>query len=289
MIVLEKAQITVNHQLTGQQLVNRISLVSTLTEAVAEELGAGWLFDDANIARPGYKSLDLDTSFTNADFKHEIPKIGLLTLKAVTAKKFRCYRVEDGKRKSKRLMVAFVVEFGGKPFELIEHMIHVGRGEGVCTIHPGEAQQGVIAEVEAPRAQGAKRIEILKKPEDNAVRYNIPKKPKDNVVRYKSPHKSFMAELFTTEGQEGYFWGCVATVGPQKIKMPVTKEMGPFASEGEALEQAALSVYSKALHLHDTTKEGSESQVNAGKIARWAQKYISAEKREQMTITETAE
>lgn len=135
MITFEKAKIAGNVQRCGVVMTNDVRLVSELTAGIATALDARWLlFDGKMVVRSGFKSTDLDSVFVGATFTHEIAKIGKLELNGCEVSKFKVFRTGDGKKKPKKLMVAFSVRYTGAPFDLVEHLIKVGKGEGLCSV-----------------------------------------------------------------------------------------------------------------------------------------------------------
>lgn len=255
MITLEKAKIVTNHQVTGQQLKNKFTVVSILSEAVAEELDAAWLFDPSNNAREGYKALDLEAVMNGAVFTHKIEKIGTLTLPAVTVSRFRAFRINEGKKKSKKLMLSMVVEHGGAPFELIEHLIKVGRGEGLCTVKAPEVAQMSI--VTNPQDKDVKRV--------NVVKADGP------VAKYKSNNKSFSAQIFVSDCDGGFCFGYVANVGPSKLVVPVSPENAVCDTENGAISLAAFAINTAAKNLGSKAK--GEQKREATALAEWAEKF----------------
>ena len=139
MIKLTTARLVRNVQKPGQVLTNSLIYTALLTHQIARDLGAGWLvFEKGGAVRSGFDSVALDAEFNDATITHSRDKISTLTLSGVRVSKFTAHRLGDGKKKPKKLMLSFHVEHVGNPFELQEHMIKLGKGDGDLTIDAPE-------------------------------------------------------------------------------------------------------------------------------------------------------
>lgn len=218
------AQITRNTMVLGQTITNKMEIVGMFTATVAEKLGAEYLlFDKERTVRAGFKGVELDALFTSAAVKHGIEKISMLELASCEVSKFKAMRLGDGKKKPKRIMVKFEVKYAGAPFVLVEHLLKVGRGEGVCRI---------VALTQDTIPGMGKKVEIAKK--GDQIKFG------DATAVYPHGGKDVKAALYVIDGANGYSYTAEAVCGPARLKKGAA--VGPVPSEAEALANAAEMV-----------------------------------------------
>lgn len=149
-IVFERAKITaVEHKIHSGSVSSRVKVVAIATAKIARAIGARWLLDKDALVKAGFTSVELDYVLKNVRAKHSIDKLANLEMISELVTKFKVFRKGDDSKKSKRLMVSFQVHHSGSPFELLEHLMKVGEGEGVCTLIPMQAEM-----FEAPAKSG---------------------------------------------------------------------------------------------------------------------------------------
>lgn len=252
MITFEKARIVGNVQLTGLTLTNKLRLATYIDQKIARMLGVEWmLFDSKGIIRNGAHDIGLDNDYNGARFTHEIPKLGKLQLEAVQATKFQVKRLGDGKKKPKKLMLVFQVIYTGAHFELQEHLIKMGKGDGTVTIEaPEQLQLG--------NAEGGTRVEMSGKPEE------LP--PAEMMYE----QKGFTALITVTAVADGFEVTRRAASPTKKLKQgPPAK----FASEREAIEEGALDV--KRWAEKNAAAEGrGKKRADWNALANWAAELI---------------
>lgn len=263
MITFEKARLAGNVQRPGMQLSNNLRVVTELTAKVAVALDARWLlFDKESVIRSGFTKTDLDSVFVGATFTHEIAKIGKLELVGCEVSKFVVFRTGDGKKKPKRLMVAFTVKYSGGCFDLIEHLARAGKGEGVSSV--SAPQQEKLFGNDKPAEDGpAKGF-----PTPNEHGFFEKVKP---VKRYKSNDKKWHAELYLVETEKGWEQAAGANTNTGSFSHPLRVTDEPFASEAEALAYAANCVVQ---YVRDRCEVGSAaSKREARKMRDWAVEF----------------
>lgn len=278
-IVLETGKIIGNTQITGQQFTNKLRVVSQLTPQVAELMGVRYtLFQKDGVIRFGAKAVELEVEYENAWFIHEIDKVARLELPGVSVGKFKAFRVGDGKKKPKKMMISFQVIHVGNPFPLTEHLMKVMRGVGRATIKPTEEQQtGMFsAEVVPDEKLAAEQAAKGWPTPDGNGHYNA--KP---IAKYKSNDKKWTASLFTLELATGWTMAFSCTWGTGKQEIPLVESSEPFSSETEAISWAANLIIQE---MRDKCEKGSAvSKREARKMRDWAAKYVQAQ-----TVMETA-
>lgn len=169
-IVFEKARIAaVEHKIHAGAVTSRLKVVAIATAKIARALGARWLLDKDALVKQGFTSVELDYALKNVRAKHAIDQVHAVELVSDLVTKFKVFRKGDDNKKSKRLMVSFQVHHTGSPFEMLEHLMKVGEGEGVCTLvplqrelfagndKPAAAKKSKQANGEVDRAASAKR------------------------------------------------------------------------------------------------------------------------------------
>lgn len=224
MITLEKAKIVGDVQVPDLVLKNKVRIVAQLTEKSADALGVKWLlFDSKGVIRQGAQAIELDHVYDGAVVSHEIAKVGRLKLAAVQASKFKVFRVGDGKKKPKRLMLAFTILHCGSPFELVEHMIKCGKGEGSVTIEAPEQMK-----LDGGAAEGVE-ISVA----DMAAFTEQP------IKRQYSAKRGWSANITVTAMGGGFGVTRRAQSPTKKLSQGVP---GIYSSEQEALEWGALEV-----------------------------------------------
>ncbi len=252
MITLTKAKLVKNEQLPGQVLSNRLKFVTMLTQSVAKELGAGWLvFEKGGAVRGGFDIVELDATFPEATVIHEVGKMSRLKLQGVTASHFRAYRLGDGKKKPKKLMLSFRVEHAGPPFELMDHMLKIGKGEGECTI-------------EAPKQQTLPTLGPGFTDPDKDGRF-----PGTEPAASKKIGKTAIGHLYAVEAVGGWYWGASGQAAKQIHQNPLRMANGPMESEQAALQAGAADL-TEFLEKHASKVRGAEKEA-ATKLAEWAQ------------------
>lgn len=222
MITFEKARIVGNAQITGLQLTNKLRVVTIVDEKIAKMLGVQWmLFDSKGIIRPGAHDFGLDNDYNGAVFTHEIPRLGKLQLEAVQATKFQVKRLGDGKKKPKKLMLVFQVIYSGAHLELQEHLIKMGKGDGIVTIvAPEQLQLG--------NQEGGTLVDMSPAPAGA-----------DPIKKDYSSKRGWSANITVTAVADGFEVTRRANSPSKKLKQgPPAK----FGSEQEALEEGALDI-----------------------------------------------
>jgi hypothetical protein len=143
-IVLQRAAITsITHKRAKKSSVATIDVTGVLTADIANVIGCRWLlFDKEQVPKAGYTAIQLDVEYTDLRMKFAGPAAAKidkgLDFYVGKASKFEVYRT-GGKKKAKRLMVSFKLDYSGPPFELIEFWLR-GEMEGVCTLMPRQAE-----------------------------------------------------------------------------------------------------------------------------------------------------
>lgn len=162
-IVLQKAAITtITHKRAKKSSVSTIEVAGILTADIANVIGCRWLlFDKDSVPKAGYTAIELDVEYTDLRMKFEAPATAKvdkgLDCYVSKASRFEVYRT-GGKKKAKRLMVSFRLDYTGPPFELIEFWLR-GEMEGVCTLMPRQAEL-----FDAPTAKNVNGPAKAKKP-----------------------------------------------------------------------------------------------------------------------------
>lgn len=140
-IVFERAKITaVEHKIHSGSVSSRVKVVAIATAKIARAIGARWLLDKDALVKAGFTSVELDYLLKNVRAKHSIDKVANLEMVSDLITKFKVFRKGDDAKKSRRLMVSFQIHHAGSPFELLEHLMKVGEGEGVCTLIPLQSE-----------------------------------------------------------------------------------------------------------------------------------------------------
>ncbi len=140
-IVFERARIAaVEHRISAAGVSSRIKVVAIATSKIAKAIGARWLLDRDQLVKQGFTSVELDYAMKNVRAKHSIDKVATLEVISDLVTKFKVFRKGDDNKKSKRLMASFQVHHSGSPFELLEHLMKVGEGEGTFTLEPLQSE-----------------------------------------------------------------------------------------------------------------------------------------------------
>lgn len=146
-IVFEKARIA------GIELKpdssGRVKIIALATSDIASALGAPWLLDEHALVKQGFASVQLDKTMKDMRAKHTLATASLELVSAVV-KKFKVFHRGDNVKKTTRLMVSFSVEYAGGMFELLEHVMKVGSGEGICILSSMQAELFEEPEPEQP-------------------------------------------------------------------------------------------------------------------------------------------
>lgn len=262
MIHLEKAKIGRAVQiLTGDVVKIRIPFVALMTQAVAVDLDAKWLlFEKGATVRGGFNAVDLEQTFADATVVHTIKKLSTLTLKGVMAHKFRAYRMGDGKKKPRRVMLSFFVDFVANPFPTIEHLMKCGRGDGEVTINFPE--QKILP--------GTGLVE----PNENGVFVDV--KPvarfKCNDKSFKCNDKGFKADFTVCESEAGFHCGWYAQAGKQNTAMAL-EAARIYPTETDAIQTAAKGIYDLAFQVNE--KGARQHRPLARLMMDWASAYIN--------------
>lgn len=245
-IQILKAQITANNQSTGQTLKNRVTVIGLLTEQTSEALG---------MKPQGDLDLVSHQVLSSAKFRHEIDKIGSLSLDPCEISKFKSYWSYQGRNGAKTSKISFQVAYSGNPLMLVEHMGKVGKGEGSCTIQ---------ALSQAPLELEGKRVEMKKAPKADVVPFGDP------TIRYKDG-PDFHYELFIIDGAQGWHYSASAVLGHSKLKQG--SPIGPIPSEAQAIAAAGQLVMEQVMVV---INGGNKKQsAKAAAMADDLQKYIS--------------
>jgi hypothetical protein len=276
-IQFEKSIIVGNQQVTGQQLTSKVRVVAILDEKGAEKLGVRYsLFQHNGVIRFGPKAIELEIQFDNAWFSHEIPRIGKLTLPGCTISKLKAFRTGDGKKKPKRMMLAFQVAYTGGPFELIEHMVKIGRGAGVSVIKP-TAEQMELVPPEEPTEDPAPDVTLHSlhlttgervDREAGEVTVEVVRDP----VSLTYDQKGWTARITLAEAEGGY--SVVYAAKSPNRKLPARAPM-VFTSETNARQAGALAIkgWCDKVIAGGTKPEKRE----ATKMLSWAMDLIPSE------------
>lgn len=254
-IHFEKAKIIGNAQVSGLTLINKLRVVSLMTAKAADELGARWLvFDREAVIRSGFTSTELDAVFLGATFVHEVEKIGKLELVGCDVGKFKAFRTGDGKKKPRRLMLAFTVTYRGGPFDLQEHLIKCGRGEGACSVAAPQQEEMFKKEAakQAPSAPDPEMMEAAP------------------LVLIYFAKSGWAANVTVAEVAEGFEMTRRAASPTKKLKQgPPVK----YASESEAREEGARQIqgWAEKIAAGGTRPEKREAQ----KLAEWAAEHLA--------------
>lgn len=141
-IDFERARIvSIEHKIApGGSVTSRVKIVALATAKIARALNARYLLDKDSLVKTGFSSVELEQVIKNVRATHAIEGIGSLQLDSELATKFKVFRKGDDNKKSKRLMVSFVLHHAGAPFQLLEWLLKVGQGEGVCSLLPLQAE-----------------------------------------------------------------------------------------------------------------------------------------------------
>jgi len=136
-IMFEQARImAVEHKIVGNAVTSKMKIVAIATPEVACALGAQCLLDRGILVTRGFNVVELDFSMKNLRVTHVVPKISTVVTNSETAFRFRLFRKGDDAKEDKKLMVSFVVQHNGSPFEILEHLMKVGEAEGLCALLP---------------------------------------------------------------------------------------------------------------------------------------------------------
>lgn len=166
-IILEKARIG-NIVLKQGAKGFRIQLVAIATSKVARSIDAGWLLDKNSLLRHGFSLTKSDFVLVSARLKHAVDKLSQIEVVSDKVHQFKVFRIGDGKKQSKRLMISLAADVVGPPFEVLEHWLKIGGGEGVCTLEPMQAElfdgagNGKSAMPLAPAKKAAKKTAPVK-------------------------------------------------------------------------------------------------------------------------------
>jgi hypothetical protein len=254
MTTLIKAQLYKNEQTTGKVLKNKLSFVALLTQKEAVELGVPWLvFEKGGAIREGFTNIALQAQFIDATLTHDVGKINKLELNGVEVSHFAAKRLGDGKKKPKKVMLVFSAFYDGPPFQLQEHLLKVGRGEGDLIIKAPEQLQITEASASAVAV-----------PDDDG------RFPGIKPITAKKFGKAAVAQLFVVESKQGWHWGFQAQLAKAIEVNPLRIENGPSESEAAALHIASRKLADWALG-HGRKLRGAEKQT-AGLMIEWAEK-----------------
>lgn len=283
-IVFERARIVaVEHKISAGSVSSRMKVVAIATAKIARAIGARWLLDKEALVKQGFTSVELDYLMKNVRAKHAIDKVQLELVSDLITK-FKVFRKGDDAKKSKRLMVSFVVHHVGSPFELLEHLMKVGEGEGICTLVPlqvemfdkqPEAKPKKVAplqlttEVKVPAEIAAAGPRMPRQANDAGVFAGI--RP---LARYKGKAKTFWAELYAVEHGDGFLCGYRVKVGHAgREGMPSTDGV-IHESQAKALAVAAEVVAEVAGNIERTGIRSHKREAAA--MVEWAEKYIAS-------------
>lgn len=244
MIEFEKAKIVRNEQTGGAQLINRLRVVAVVNEKIATALGVRWtLFDKNGVIRHGPTSIELDNIYEDAGFHLQIGAKAELSLEGVTAGKFKLFTQGDGKKKPKRMMVAFVLRHAGSAkgtsgLMLQEFLMSYITAEGKCRLK--YAEQGELL--------GEKTTEIA---------------PQMRTFK----EGGYTAMIAVSEVPEGYavIRKAASTRGSKLPQKP--PDVSP--SEQEALAIGAYDIRVWADKIVASAKSKAE-QKHAAKLSEWA-------------------
>lgn len=178
-IVLQKAAITgITFKRAKKSSSASIDVTGILTADIANVIGCRWLlFDKEQIPKAGYTAIQLDIEYVDLRMKFAAPAAARnsdkgLDMYVSKASHFEVYR-SGGKKKAKRLMVSFRLDYSGPPFELIEFWLR-GEMEGTCTLVPRQAElfdtatPAIAANgaVKGKNADGHKRTPLTQKQQE---------------------------------------------------------------------------------------------------------------------------
>lgn len=139
MIKLNEVQLLDVHLTPGANKVKSVLVFSgTLTTGIVKELGASIVIDKGGIIKSGFDSLKFSAGYRDATVKH-FHKVSNLEMNGCIVDNFLAHRI-GGKKKPKKMLVSFRVTYGGPPFQLVEHMLKLGKGEGEMTVDAPEQQ-----------------------------------------------------------------------------------------------------------------------------------------------------
>ncbi|HLH43121.1 MAG TPA: hypothetical protein VKV74_09055 [Bryobacteraceae bacterium] len=119
-------------------MISRLRFVAAATPQVAAKIGASWMLDPR---APTGVRVPISFEMESVTLLHElkIQKSNYrLRIKSERVDHFRVFRADE------ELMVTFVASVQGAMFELIEHILKVGCGEGTCTLDP--IQEGMFGD-----------------------------------------------------------------------------------------------------------------------------------------------
>lgn len=253
MTTLIKAKLYKNEQTTGKVLRNKLFFAALLTQKEAVDLGVPWLvFEKGGAIREGFANIALSAQFVDATLTHDVAKINKLELAGVEVSHFAAKRLGDGKKKPKRVMLVFQAFYNGPPFDLQEHLLKCGQGEGDLVIKAPEQQTLAVVSDAAVVADVDGRF------------------PKVKPFLIKKFGKAAIARVFVTESAGGWYWGLEAQLAKATEINPLRIENGPIASEAEALLVATSSLSDWGLE-HGKKLRGEEKKTATAMI-EWAEK-----------------
>lgn len=286
-IIFDKARITaVEHKISSGVVTSRLKVVAIATAKIARAIGARWLLDKEALVKQGFSSVELDYALKNVRLKHGIEKVAHVELVSELVTKFKVFRKGDDNKKSKRLMVSFQAHHSGSPFELLEHLMKVGEGEGTCTLIGLQAEMFPKTTAEpkpktkgrqitlpsAPKKTPPTKLKPLPSDQPNAHGVFATAKP---VAQYKGGEKRFYAALFAVEVEYGYVAGYHVQAGHAgQAAMPV-KDGPYYGTEADTLQAAAKVVIELAGNVARTGIRSHKRE--AEKMVEWAEKFILPE------------
>ncbi len=252
MITLTKAKMVANLQAPGAPLKNKIKFVTMLTQAVARDLGAPWLlFEKGGVIRAGFDTVGLDANFTGATLTHDVTVMktsNKLKLEGVEVGHFQAHRLGDGKKKPKRLMLTFLVAYSGNPFELLEHMLKIGKADGDVTIQAPEQQNLPEMGTSTPDKDG--------------------RFPNTEPTASKKIGRGTIGHLYAVEAVGGWYWGAAGQTPKEIHQNPLRMANGPLESEQAALQAAAKDL-TEFLEKLIKKLRGPEKEATV-KLGEWA-------------------
>jgi len=277
-IVFEKAGIFAIQQVTGKQLTSKVHVVAELNEKSAEALGVRYsLFQRNGVIRFGPKAIELELQYDNAWFSHEIVKIGKLQLVGAVVSKFKAFRIGDGKKKPKRMMLRFVVQYTGAPFELLEHVIKCGRGAGAVTVKPTEEQMNLVPKEEPTGSEDRTEVRGIDGSGQTVFECTVEdlknaaaklKAANDAALNYSE--KGWSASVVVAECEGGY--GVVFRAGSPNRRLPA-KAPAVFAIESAAIEHGLNGIERWAEKI---VAGGTKPEKNAArKMIEWVTSGIA--------------
>lgn len=286
-IIFEKARITaVEHRITAGTVTSRLKVVAIATAKIARAIGARWLLDKDALVKQGFSSVELDYALKNVRLKHGIEKVANLELVSEMVTKFKVFRKGDDAKKAKKLMVSFQAHHTGSPFELLEHLMKVGEGEGTCTLIGLQAEMFPENAAEPKPKSRGRQIEIPSAPKKSAPKKDHPLPPDQAnahgvfatakpVQQYKGGEKCFNAVLFVVEVEFGYVAGYGVQAGHAARAAMPSKDGPYYGTEADALQAAARVVVELAGNVARTGIRSHKRE--AAKMVAWAETFILPE------------